>query len=53
METTINRCTKADFDEILSDLPQFWGGKTDREGAPVVRDYSGPSTDRVLFWKDI
>ncbi len=25
METTITRCTKADFVEILSDLPRFWG----------------------------
>lgn len=25
METTIAPCTKADFDEILDNLPRFWG----------------------------
>jgi predicted GNAT superfamily acetyltransferase len=59
MEITL--CTKSDFDHPTNNVSvafhQSIGmhplGEPNEEGVPVVRNYSGPGIDRVVFKKRI
>ena len=61
----VTTCTKADYDQIVTHIQEFWG--SDRtlnlhhpmfvyefgNSAYIIKDYAGPGQDRVVFRKTL